>query len=217
MMIDTSTMMLLLFLGIIGILVYIVWKLWNRRPVHQPITKNQYERLNADFIASAKLNKLPGCKWIGITGDTYRGKIDKYFRYKGDEADDRMVNFLVQAGPGKPKRWLMVPWDLVENYGHGGTVWIRCYGFEKCGYFFRPILCKDQLVDPKYHEYVDNLINMNIARKLGIQAFLDQAEQNRFETVVSSSHKERPMSEMQQQKETPVMQTQEEIVSEPEV
>jgi len=209
--------MVIIFIGIIGVLVYLVWKLWNRRPINQPITKNQYERLNADFIAAAKLNKLPGTKWIGITGDAYRGKIEKYFKYKGDVADGRMINFLVQAGPGKPKRWLMVPWDLVEDYGHGGTIWIRCYGFEKIDYFFRPILCKDQLINDGDYQYYDDLFNENILRMISIQSYQDQIEQNAFETVISSSHKERPLVDMMQRKETPTMNTQDEIISEPEV
>jgi hypothetical protein len=35
--------------------------------------------------------------------------------------------------------------------------------------------------------------------------------------VISSSHKERPLVDMMQRKETPTMNTQDEIISEPEV
>jgi len=219
-MIDQTTMMLIIALGIIVVMGVIIWKLLSNRPTNQAITKNQYERLNADFIASAKTNRIRGVRWIGITGDSYHPAIRKFIRYKGDEADARVLCLLTSSRIFSPKRWIIVPWDFVDNYGNGKTIWIRCNGITKMDYFFRPIICKEHILskEGQVHtiEYYDNLINQFIELKINLQSFQDETEQIAFETLVSSSHRERPLADIMQKKDSPQV-VQEDVVTDPEV
>lgn len=194
----------------------IIWKLLSNRPTNTAITKNQYDRLNADFIASSKLNKVPGIKWIGITGDSYHPPIRKFIRYKGDEADARVLSLLVSTRIFSPKRWVVVPWDFVENYGYGKTLWIRCNGISKLDYFFRPIIATEHILGKHTQQYYDGLINNYIETKLNLQAFQDEAEQVVYETLVSSAHRERPLTDIMQKRDSPQV-VQEDVVTDPEV
>ena len=213
---DQSTMMLVMAVCIIGILLFVIYKMWSNKPGMQVITKNQYERLNADFIASARHNRIPGVKWIGITGDSYHPQVKKFIRYLGDESDARVLNLLVGRGPFHPKRWLIVPWDLVENYGYGKTMFIRCNGIAKLDYFFRPIICKEHILGEKTIAYYDKLINEYISTKLHLQAWQDEAEQIAYETLVSSAHRERPLTDIMQRRSSPKVE-EDDIVTDPEV
>ena len=200
-MIDTSTMLLIIAVVIIGMALFFIWKLLKNQHKIQPITKNQYERLVADNIVSCKLNKMRNTKWIGITGDQCCPPIAKYIRYKGSNPHSRLVDILVKRGTNPP-RWFIVPWSLIENWG-GKTVWINCNGFKKTDYFFRPVVPNDALIDGKPWTYYDELINEHIKILLEIQGHQDMMEQVQYETMSSASHRERAMNELQQKKESP--------------
>lgn len=202
-MIDEGVIMPLVIVILIVIVVMFVWKaIVSSRSKVQPITKNQYERLQSDSLTSARLNRNRNTKYIGVTGDSRIPGNPKYLKYVGDNIDARIPELWGKAHWYTPKRWIIVPFALLNNIG-GKTLWIKCTGFKKDGYFLKPIIPRDMVIDGKTHEYWDSLLNEYIGILLSSQSYQDLGEQIYFEQLYSATHETRTREELMTKREYP--------------
>jgi hypothetical protein len=168
-----------------------------------------------DHLTSAKLNRIKHTKYIGILGDKFHPSIPKYFKYVGSDVDGRIVELFGKLRIGSAKRWMLVPWFMLDNLG-GKTLWVRCNGFSKDGYFMRPIIPKDYILNGNTWEDIDKMIDEYITIHIHIQSKHDMIEQVAYETLSTASHKDRALAELQQKREYPQTVSTEDEMAEPE-
>lgn len=173
-----------------------VWKMIiGSKPKTQPLTKNQYERLLSDRTTACKNNRVRHQKWINCTGDSTHPQRKHYAKIVGVNAEGRMAEILWKCKWHTPKRLNFVHWNLIHNWD-GKEVWVECNGFQKDGYFFRPLISRDhtksgetiEQYDRKYLDYLQYLLEF--------QSTQDMMEQGSFEVMTAASHKERSLEQL---------------------
>jgi len=215
--IDEGLVIPLVIFFVIAIAVtWIVGKIISSKPKMQPITKNQYERLISDVHMSCRFNRIKNTKWLNITGDSVHPPIKHYAKYRGSEADARGAWIAWKVRWYTPKRVGPVTWDLLHNWG-GREVWIDCNGFSKDGYFVTPIITRDHCKSGQTPQEYDSVFNALIKARLGIQSLHDTFEQTSFEVMSAMAHRERPLEQLLQTPEYPIVEeTERDMTTEPE-
>lgn len=195
-MFDSSMIMPVVILVIIGAGVYIIWKRFlGAKPKSQPITKDQYQRLVSDLLTSCKLNRIKNTKWMNMTGDSNHPPIRHYAKYIGSVADARGIWLAWRVKWYTAKRIGPVTRDLIHAWGER-EIWVDCNGFVKDGYFVTPVLTWDHCKDGAAVEDYDLRFNHLIKVFLGIQALHDTFEQSSYEVMSAMAHRERPMADL---------------------
>lgn len=183
--------------------IFLVNRLLGMRPKIQPVTRNQYERLVADLLVSAKLNRVKNIKWINITGDSTHPPIRHYAKYCGSVSHPLMNVVVWRVRWFTPRRINPIHWDLVHLWGER-EIWVDCNGFYKDGYFFRPILTRDRCEDGRTVEKYDHEFHEFIKLLIGIQSLDDTFEQVAYEVMSAMTHKERDLDQLLMKPEYPI-------------
>lgn len=180
----------------IFIAVSLAWRLLvGSKPKSQPLTKNQFERLLADRTINCKNNRVAHQKWVNCTGDSTHPQRKHYAKIIGASADGRMAEILWRVKWHTPKRLNFVPWSLIHNWD-GREIWIECNGFQKDGYFFRPLIARDHIKSGETVEAYDQMYLDYLEYLLSFQAIQDMMEQGSYEVITAASHKDRPLPEL---------------------
>lgn len=195
-MFDSSMIMPIVIIVIIGAAAYIIWKRFlGAKPKTQPITKDQYQRLVSDLLTSCKLNRIKNTKWINITGDSHHPPIRRYAKYRGSVADARGIWIAWQVHWYTAKRIGPVTRDLIHAWGER-EIWVDSNGFVKDGYFVTPVLTWDHCKHGSTLEDYDAKFNFIIKVFLGIQSLHDTFEQRSYEVMSAMAHRERSMADL---------------------
>lgn len=195
-MFDSSMIMPIVIIVIIGMAAYILWKKFiGVKSKSQPITKDQYQRLVSDLQTSCRNNRIKNTKWINVTGDSNHPPIRHYAKYLGSVADARGVWLAWRVKWWTAKRIGPVTRDLIDAWGER-EIWIDSNGFVKDGYFVTPVLTWDHCKHGTTLEQYDARFNHLIKVYLGIQALHDTFEQSSYEVMSAMAHRERPIAEL---------------------